>query len=106
MRLVDGSGSDGGDPPRRTGARDERTHFMRCPYCDEFFDMRDLSEVTRHYDFSLTATADGTVALWPIIGHAAPRLHTDPKEIAWLEELHGAKGEAVARGVAPNLSGQ
>ena len=45
MRLVDGSGSEGGDPPRRAGPADERAHFMRCPYCDEFFDMRELSEV-------------------------------------------------------------
>jgi hypothetical protein len=72
---------------------DERAHFMRCPYCDEFFDMRELSEVTLHYDFSLTMSSDGTVTVWPILGHPPPGLRNSPGEIAWLEEFHGAKSE-------------
>ena len=85
MRLV----GDGGGHATTT---DERAHFMRCPYCSEFFDMRMLSELTRHYDFSPTRAADGMVTLWPLLGHVAPGLHTDPEEIAWLEDFHGAKG--------------
>lgn len=26
----------------------EREHFMRCPKCEEWFDMRDLSQVFEH----------------------------------------------------------
>ena len=69
---------------------------MRCPLCGEFFDMRELSEVTRHYDFSLTLTPDGTLTMWPILDHLAPGLRTDPAQVAWLEEFHGAKEEAAA----------
>jgi hypothetical protein len=94
IRQVDGSPADSVFIPAEPG--DERAYFMRCPCCGEFFDMRDLREVTLHYDFSLTTTPDGRLTMWPILGHAAPGLRTDPAEIAWLEGFHGAKGEAAA----------
>jgi hypothetical protein len=42
--------------PRRTGtdadglARTETDHFMKCPGCGAWFDMRDLSAVFEHTD--------------------------------------------------------
>jgi hypothetical protein len=29
--------------------REERRHFMKCPDCGEYFDMRDLQDVFNHF---------------------------------------------------------
>jgi hypothetical protein len=45
---------------RRSGEQDEREHFIKCPACGGWIDMRDLGDVLEH-----ERTCDGTPAPVP-----------------------------------------
>ena len=38
----------------------ERRHYMKCPDCGHYFDMRDLQDVFNHFHKSATIRADYT----------------------------------------------
>jgi hypothetical protein len=43
--------------------RPETEHFMKCPGCGEWFDMRELGEVVKHVheaDFDISSIEDGS----------------------------------------------
>jgi hypothetical protein len=66
------------DIPRDTGceaegiARTEADHFMQCPVCQQWFDMRDLGQVADHIHGSEIEFSDETAPAPRRTGALAP----------------------------------